>query len=82
MKACGVSGCIVSLIVNLGARWKWVVSLTSRPLYAQGNRPWYPLNGRPGGSQSRFGRFGEERNLSPLPRLEPRTVQPVALSLC
>jgi hypothetical protein len=42
------------------------------PLY-----PRYPLDRRLGGSQSRFGRGGEEKNYQPLPGLEPPIIQPV-----
>jgi hypothetical protein len=39
-----------------------VVSFTPRPLYSQGKSPWYPLDRRPGGPQSRSGRGGEEKS--------------------
>jgi hypothetical protein len=39
-------------ILNLGNSWKWVVSLTLRPLYPWGKKTWYPLDGRLGGPQS------------------------------
>jgi hypothetical protein len=48
-----------------------VVSFTPRPLYPQGNSPWYPLDRRLGGPQSRSGRGGEERNSQPPPGIEP-----------
>ena len=64
------------LILNLGARRKWVVNFAPRPLY-----PWkeyrYPLYRRLGGSRSRSGRFRED-NLSPPAGFKPRIVQPVA----
>ena len=40
-----------------------------------------PFDRRLAGPQSCSGRFGEERNLSPLQGMEPRIVQPVAWSL-
>jgi len=43
-----------------------MVSVTLRPLYLQGNGPWYPLDRRLGGPQSRSGRGGEEKNSSEL----------------
>jgi len=49
MKAYWESGCIVPLILDLGTRWRWVVSSTPRPLYPQGRSPWYPLDRRLGG---------------------------------
>jgi hypothetical protein len=39
-----------------------VVSFTTRPLYPQGKSPWYPLDRRLGGPQSRSGCGGEEKN--------------------
>jgi hypothetical protein len=38
-----------------------VVGFTPRPLYSQGKNPWYPLDRRLGGPQSRSGR-GDEKN--------------------
>jgi hypothetical protein len=54
---------IAPRILDLGSRWRWVVSFTPRPLYSQGKSPWYPLDRRLGGPQSRSGRGGEEKNL-------------------
>jgi hypothetical protein len=56
---------------DLGARWRCVVSFTPRPLYPQGKSPWYPLDRRLGGPQSRSGRGGEEKNFQSQPRIEP-----------
>jgi hypothetical protein len=55
-----------------------VVSFTRRPLYPQEQSPWYPLDRRLGGPQSRSGRGGEKKNSQPLPGLEPPIIQPVA----
>jgi hypothetical protein len=55
-----------------------MVSFTSRPLYPQGKSPWYPLDRRLGGPQSRSGRGGEKKTPQPLPGLEPPIIQPVA----
>jgi hypothetical protein len=49
----------------LGTRRRWVVSFTPRPLYPHGKIPWYPLDRRLGGPQSRSGRGGEEKNSQP-----------------
>jgi hypothetical protein len=49
-----------------------VVSFTPRPLYHQGKRPWYPLDRRLGGPQSRSGRGGEEKNSQPPQGIEPQ----------
>jgi len=42
-----------------------------RPLYPQGKSPWYPLDRRLGGPQSRSGRGGEEKNYELSPGIEP-----------
>jgi hypothetical protein len=55
---------------DLGTRWRWVVSFTPLPLYPQGKSPWYPLDRRLGGPQSRSGRWGEEKNSQPQPGIE------------
>jgi hypothetical protein len=65
-------------ILDLGTRWKWVVSFTPRLLYFQGKSPWYPLDRRLGEPQSRSGRGGEEKSSQPLPELEYPIMQPVA----
>jgi hypothetical protein len=55
-----------------------VVSFTHRPLYHQGNRPWYLLDRLGGGVQSQYGRGVEEENSQPSPGLELPIIQPVA----
>jgi len=50
------SGGIAPLILDLGTRWRWVVSFTPRPLYPQEKSPWYPLDRSLCGLQSRSGR--------------------------
>jgi hypothetical protein len=57
-----------------------VVSFKHRPLYPQRKSPWYPLDRRLGGFQSRSVRGGEEKIPSPRRESNPRTpiVQPVA----
>jgi hypothetical protein len=49
-------------ILDLGTRWRWVVSFTRRPLYPRGKSPRYSLDRRLGGPQSRSERYGEEKN--------------------
>jgi hypothetical protein len=39
MKMYWVNGGITPRILNLGIRWWWVVSFTSRPLYPRGEAP-------------------------------------------
>jgi hypothetical protein len=48
-----------------------VVSFTPQPLYPQGKSPWYPLDRRLGGPQSRSGRGDEAKNSQPPPGIEP-----------
>jgi len=43
----------------------------------QGKRPWYPLDRRLGGLQSRPGRGGEEKNSQSLPAIEIRSSSPL-----
>jgi hypothetical protein len=70
MKAYWESGSLAARILDLGTRWKWVVSFTPRPLYSQGKSPCYPLDRRLGGPQNRSGRGGEDKNSQGLPELE------------
>jgi hypothetical protein len=76
MKAYRGSGGIDPRILDLGTRCRWMVSFTPRPLYPQGRIPWYPLDRRLGGTQSRSG-HGEGKNSQPLPGLEPPIIRPV-----
>jgi hypothetical protein len=46
MKAYWGSGGIASRILELGTKWRWVVSFTIRPLYLQEKSPCYPLDRR------------------------------------
>jgi hypothetical protein len=78
MKAYWGSGGIDPHILNLGTRWRCLVSFTPRSLYPQGKSPWYPLDRRLDGPQSRSGRGGEEENSLRLPALEPPIIQTVA----
>jgi hypothetical protein len=57
---------------------EWSASHTGR-FTSQGKSPWYPLDRRLGGSQSRSGHSGGEEKISePLPGLEHPIIQPVA----
>jgi hypothetical protein len=80
MKAYWGSEGIAPRILDLGTKWRWVVSFTPRPLYSQEKSPWYPLDKKLDGPQSRSGSSGEEKNYQPLPGLEPPIIQPVPLS--
>jgi hypothetical protein len=70
MKTYWGSGSIAPRILDLCTRWRWVVSFTHRSLYPQGKSPWYPLNKKLVGPQSRSGRGGEEKNSKPPPGIE------------
>jgi hypothetical protein len=54
------SGCIDPHFLDVGTSWRWVVNFTPRPLYTR-----YRLDRRLGGPQSRSGRFGEVKILTP-----------------
>jgi hypothetical protein len=49
-----------------GGTGRWMLSLTQRPLNRWGKSPWYPLNGRMGGSH-----FVQEKISSHLPGVRP-----------
>jgi hypothetical protein len=66
-----------SIILDLGTRWRWVVSFTYRPLYPRGNRPRYLLVRRLGGPQSWSKRCRELKNVTPSGNRTP-AFQPVA----
>jgi hypothetical protein len=76
MEAYWESGGRAPRILDLGTRWTWVVSFTSRQLYPQGKSRWYPLDRRNGGLHIRSWR-GDEKNSQPLPWFEPPIIQPV-----
>jgi hypothetical protein len=69
-----------STIIDLGTRWKRMISFTPRPLYPHGNRLQYPQNRRLGELQDRCGRCGEVKNFAP-PEIEPwpSSSQPAAI---
>jgi hypothetical protein len=56
MKAYWRSGGIAPRILDLGSRWRWVVSFTPRPLYSQGKSSRYPLDRKLNGPQSWSGK--------------------------
>jgi len=77
MKTYWGSGSITPRLLNLGTRWRWVVSFTLRPLYPRRESPWYSLNRRIGGPQSRSGRgcINEKKSLL-LPEIQLRSSSP------
>jgi hypothetical protein len=60
-------------ILRPGTRGRWVISFTTRPLYTQWKNPWYPLDRRLGGLQSRSGNGVKEKNSQPPPGIELRS---------
>jgi hypothetical protein len=60
-----------SIILDLGSRWRWVISFTPWPLYPQGKSPRYPLDRWLARPQNRCGRCGVEKRLSFLSGIEP-----------
>jgi hypothetical protein len=80
MKTFWGSGSIAPRTLDLGTRWRWVVSFTPRPLYPPGKSSWYPLDRRLGGPQSRSGHGGKDKNSQPLRESNRWTpiAQPVA----
>jgi len=70
------SGGAAPLILNLDARWRWVVNFTPRSLYPR-ERTLVPTDEKVVGPQSWSGRFGEEKCLLPLSGIPMRIVQPV-----
>jgi hypothetical protein len=54
-----------STILDLGTRWRWVVSFTLLPPYSRWMNRRYLLSRRLGGLESRSWSFGEEKNLAP-----------------
>jgi hypothetical protein len=59
-------------ILDLGTRWRLVVSFTPRQLYSQRKSLRYPLDRRLGGPQTSSGSGGEEKNSQPPPGIEPQ----------
>jgi hypothetical protein len=67
-----------STILDFGTKWRWVVSFTPLPLYSRGESPWYSLDRKPGGPQSRSECRSVEKNLSPAGNRAP-AIQPIAI---
>jgi hypothetical protein len=53
----------ISIFLDLGSRWRWMVSLTPLLYYPQGKSQQYPLD-RLGGPQDLSGCCGEEKILA------------------
>jgi hypothetical protein len=65
-----------SIILDLGTRWKWVVSFSPRPLYSGGKNRRYLLDRRLDVPENWSACYGEEKNLLPLQGIEPRPSSP------
>jgi len=72
MKAFSDSRGIAPPILNRGACWRWVVSITLWLFFP--SREGTPVRMGWGGPHNRSGRFGEEKNFLILLGFEPRTV--------
>jgi hypothetical protein len=70
------SGGTAPCILNLGTRWKWMVSFTPQPLYPRRKNPWNPLDKWLGELQSRCWRSGEDETSQALPGIETRSSKP------
>ena len=65
MKAYMRSGGTATFILNLGNRWRLVVSLTFPSLYSGGKQAPVPVDLGVGWGSEPFCRFGEEKNVLP-----------------
>jgi hypothetical protein len=64
-------------ILDLGSRWRLVVSFTPRPLYSHEKSQRYPLNWRLDGSRTSLDGAEKRKSLAPARNRTP-VVQPVA----
>jgi hypothetical protein len=71
------NGVIAPRIIDLGIRWRRMVSFTRRPRYPQEKSPWNLLDRRLGGPRSQSGHGGEEENTQHMPGLEAPIIKPV-----
>jgi hypothetical protein len=81
MKAYWGSGGISPRILDLGTRWRWVVSFTSQPLYPQGKSPGTHLLEDLVGSRAVLDAVVKKKIPGPRRKSNPKTpiVQPVSL---
>jgi len=63
----GIAHSFLTLALDTG---KWLTSSSGR--FTPGEGGWYPLNRRMGGPQNQSGHFGQEKNLLPLQKFNPR----------
>jgi len=65
------------LVFKLGPSRRWVASIKPQSLFPSERKTRYQLHGWFSGTQIKFGHFGEEKNLLPVHRFEPRIIQPI-----
>jgi hypothetical protein len=70
-----------STILDLGTRWRWVVSFTPWPFYPPRKEPLISIGQEAGWTQKQSGHSGEEKNLLPLPGIEPWGFSPQAVAI-
>jgi len=80
LMAYGGSSCIAPLILSLECSWRYVVNIRPLPFNLL-KEPRYILHRRLDGPQGMSGLLREEKNPFSLVEFEPRTVQPVAVSI-
>jgi len=80
LMAYGGSSCTVPLILSLDCSRRYVANIRPVPLNLQ-KEPRCLLNKRLGGPQGKSGLLREEKNPFSLLEFEPRTVQPIAVSI-
>jgi hypothetical protein len=67
--------------LDLGTSWRWVVSLTPRPLYPRGKNHRYPLDKRLGGTQCQSERHGDVKILTLTGNRTPTPLKTVTISV-
>jgi hypothetical protein len=70
-----------SAILDLGTRWRSMVSFTPQPLYSWGRSSRHPLYRSLDEPQSPSGRCGVEKNLLPLLGIGPRPSSPYLIAI-
>jgi hypothetical protein len=69
------SGCTDPRFIDLGTSWRWVVSLTPRPIYPREKSPRDSLDRNLGGPQSWSRRYGEVKTLGEYPNNPRKLLQ-------
>jgi len=72
-----ICGGIAPHMLNLGTRWRWVVTFIPWQLYPHGKSSQYPLNGRLGGPQRVWMHWQREKIPVPVRNLM-LVIQPIA----